>query len=187
MATTGRGGGSSSGKSQRRKRADSGAVQDNLMNHEGVAALEAREKTFALAVAVIQERIQSLRSDDRQDLMEVIPFLFCDDPEEVAAAQKAVHAILNQTKASVLPDSAVKPPNDALVEWLNYISARIRDLRGAARMTQKELAVRSGLPQSHISRLENGQHSPSHKTLVKIAKALEVSLGDLDPTEPRRA
>jgi len=48
-------------------------------------------------------------------------------------------------------------------------------------MTQQQLAEKAGLPQSHISRLEAGMHSPSHKTLEKIAAAMEIAMGDLDP------
>lgn len=39
-------------------------------------------------------------------------------------------------------------------------------------LTQKELADRSGVPQSNISRIEKGQAIPSLMTLDKIARAL---------------
>jgi transcriptional regulator with XRE-family HTH domain len=49
-------------------------------------------------------------------------------------------------------------------------------------MTQVELAQRSSLPQSHISRLEAGKHSPTQTTLEKLAQALDANLSDLEPS-----
>ena len=48
-------------------------------------------------------------------------------------------------------------------------------------MTQTDLAKKAGLPESHISRLENAEIRATNLTLVKIAKALGVSVGDIDP------
>ena len=81
--------------------------------------------------------------------------------------------------------AAGKANDDAqkLKRWKEFIGGKIRELRKAANpnLTQEGLAKASGLPQSHISRIESGQHSPSNKTLERIAKALDVSIGDLDP------
>jgi transcriptional regulator with XRE-family HTH domain len=57
---------------------------------------------------------------------------------------------------------------------------RIKDLRVNAHLTQEELAELSGLPQSHISRLESGKHSPSRITLEKLAQALNVGVEAFD-------
>jgi DNA-binding XRE family transcriptional regulator len=186
MATTDKGGGKSSGKKSNRKGASGSRVRESVMNHESLVVLEAKERSFALAVAVIQDRIRTLRPVDRSDLMEVIPYLFCDDPEEVRAAQKAVDVILlDERKVHLIADSALPSPQKAMSEWLSYISEKIRSARASAGLTQEELANKSGLPQSHISRLENGVHSPSNKTLEKIAEALGISLGNLDPGQSR--
>jgi transcriptional regulator with XRE-family HTH domain len=45
---------------------------------------------------------------------------------------------------------------------------------------RRQLARRSGLRQSHISRLERGRHSPSCVTLEKIAQALGIPVSQLD-------
>lgn len=66
-------------------------------------------------------------------------------------------------------------------KWLAYISSKIKDARKAAGLTQTQLAEKSGLPQPHISRLENGEHSPSRKTLERIANALGVDVQAFDP------
>lgn len=58
----------------------------------------------------------------------------------------------------------------------------IREAREAAGLTQAELSQQSGLPQSHISRLEQGKHSPTARTLEKIATALKLHHSHFDPS-----
>jgi transcriptional regulator with XRE-family HTH domain len=48
-------------------------------------------------------------------------------------------------------------------------------LRGAADLTQEELAERSGLSQQYISDLERGKRNPTVVTLYELASALGVS------------
>ncbi len=48
--------------------------------------------------------------------------------------------------------------------------------RSKSNITQKELAERSGIKQSNISRLERGTYNPSLNTLKKIAKGLDKEL-----------
>ena len=48
--------------------------------------------------------------------------------------------------------------------------------RSKANLTQKELAERSGIKQSNISRLERGTYNPSLNSLKKIAKGLGKEL-----------
>jgi ribosome-binding protein aMBF1 (putative translation factor) len=90
--------------------------------------------------------------------------------------------ILEQVSEAVreLDMDAAPPPR--LKEWMGLVAGRIREARKGAGLTQEELAERTGLPQSHISRLERGEHSPSHLTLEKLAKGLQVPLSRLDPT-----
>ena len=61
------------------------------------------------------------------------------------------------------------------------IGNRIRTLRESAGLTQIQLARQTGLPQSHISRLESGQGSLTESALRKIAKALRVRRKRIDP------
>jgi transcriptional regulator with XRE-family HTH domain len=56
----------------------------------------------------------------------------------------------------------------------NIAGARLR-----AGMTQHVLGYRASLRQTDISRLERGHYSPHLRTLVKLARALEVSAADL--------
>ncbi len=48
--------------------------------------------------------------------------------------------------------------------------------RSESNTTQKELAERSGIKQSNISRLERGTYNPSLNSLKKIAKGLGKEL-----------
>ncbi len=48
--------------------------------------------------------------------------------------------------------------------------------RNESNMTQKELAERTGIKQSNISRLERGTYNPSLNSLKKIAKGLDKEL-----------
>lgn len=56
------------------------------------------------------------------------------------------------------------------------IEAEMRDLivrtRIQLKLTQKQLAERSGVPQANISKIENGNYKPSVATLNKIADGL---------------
>jgi DNA-binding XRE family transcriptional regulator len=53
---------------------------------------------------------------------------------------------------------------------------RPRLRREAARLTQSQLAGRSGLTQEMISNLERGKHQPRFETLEKYAKGLGLSV-----------
>ena len=59
------------------------------------------------------------------------------------------------------------------------IGFRVKHFRLEKHMTQKDLAERSGVSWSFISRLENGQSHASVSTLAKIADALGEDLGML--------
>jgi|JI9StandDraft_1071089.scaffolds.fasta_scaffold415650_1 predicted DNA-binding mobile mystery protein A len=64
---------------------------------------------------------------------------------------------------------------DEKLKGLDYASI-IRLLRKRLHMTQKQLAARSGIPQSFVSKLESGDQEPTLKTLRKLFKALSCSL-----------
>jgi transcriptional regulator with XRE-family HTH domain len=57
----------------------------------------------------------------------------------------------------------------------------IRRLRKSRGWNQTELAFYASLAPSVISQVENGKRDPSASTLRKLAKALEVEVGDLFP------
>lgn len=59
------------------------------------------------------------------------------------------------------------------------IGDRIYRERYARGLTQRELAKAAGLNAMHISHLEAGRKMPSVDTLLKVAKALGVTLDSL--------
>ena len=55
----------------------------------------------------------------------------------------------------------------------------LREARRRALLTQDQLAAKSGIDQTTISRLESGTGSPSLKTLAKLARALKMEPSSL--------
>jgi DNA-binding XRE family transcriptional regulator len=157
--------------------------------YKGAAPFEEsdyRHEALTMALAILVERIRRLSDEDREELWTLMKELPSEDgPEERNAIVKAMREILDQAPVKVtrleLNDDAAPAPS--LQRWIDYVSKRIKELRVVAGLTQTELAERAGLPQSHISRLESGKHSPSRVTLEKIAGALGRPLKDLDPSE----
>ncbi len=133
---------------------------------------------------IVVKRIQPLPHDDRQDLYELVKGLAtAETREDLENISVAMLEILDQTPSQIrkmeLAEEELQP---GLQKWLEFVSGRIHEVRSAAGLTQEQLAEKSGLPRSHISRLENGKHSPSRSTLEKIAAALGVKLEKLDPS-----
>jgi len=152
---------------------------DNTINRDGIV----------MAFAILTERIRGLPKEDRDDLFELVmelPQVIRDqDQEELQRIWIAMREIMADCPSRVRAMELAAPgPRKSLKPWLQYISTRIKACRKAAKLTQDELAEKSGLPQSHISRLEAGRHSPSRVTLEKIAKALDIPLGTFDPSAP---
>jgi transcriptional regulator with XRE-family HTH domain len=56
---------------------------------------------------------------------------------------------------------------------------KLQQLRTRRGLTQDQLAVTAGLSRTFLMRLELGQHDPSLSTLVRVAKALKVSVTEL--------
>lgn len=59
------------------------------------------------------------------------------------------------------------------------IAQRIKKIRTEKELTLEDVAKRTGLTKGLLSKIENNKVSPPISTLVKIAKALSISLGDL--------
>nr|AUN37526.1 DNA-binding protein [uncultured bacterium] len=62
---------------------------------------------------------------------------------------------------------------------LQILGENVRRLRGNLKLSQAELAVRSGLHRTYLSGVERGQRNPSFFSLVALARALEASLSEL--------
>lgn len=64
-------------------------------------------------------------------------------------------------------------------EWLLYFSDCLYDIMRERKISQRELAERSGLSDSTISKYINGTQIPKGTALVNIAIALDCSLDEL--------
>jgi transcriptional regulator with XRE-family HTH domain len=60
-----------------------------------------------------------------------------------------------------------------------HVGERIRQLRQAKNLSSKQLAARSGLTTSYISRIENGKVSPTVATLGRVVQAMGETFGSL--------
>ncbi|WP_411891869.1 helix-turn-helix domain-containing protein [Yoonia sp. SDW83-1] len=68
-------------------------------------------------------------------------------------------------------DSSVAQPLD--------LGARVRELRKARDWTLEQAAQQAGLARSTLSKIENGQMSPTYDALKKLAVGLEISVPQL--------
>lgn len=65
------------------------------------------------------------------------------------------------------------------------LGLRVRELRKAGRWTLEQAAKQAGLARSTLSKIENGQMSPTYDALKKLAIGLEISVPQLF-TAPQR-
>ncbi len=65
------------------------------------------------------------------------------------------------------------------------LAARVRDLRKARGWTLEQAAKSAGLARSTLSKIENGQMSPTYDALKKLAQGLDISVPQLF-TPPER-
>lgn len=56
------------------------------------------------------------------------------------------------------------------------IIAQFVQCRKEKKMTQADVARRTGIPRTNITRFESGRYNPSLEMMVKIAAALDMSL-----------
>jgi transcriptional regulator with XRE-family HTH domain len=72
-------------------------------------------------------------------------------------------------------------------ELLSKLGKWIAIIRKETRLSRQQLADATGMSLMAITYIENGQRWPRISNLEKIAKVLEVSVGDLfRPFEPKR-
>jgi transcriptional regulator with XRE-family HTH domain len=74
---------------------------------------------------------------------------------------------------------------ESVAEPLN-LGARVRELRKARGWTLEQAAGQAGLARSTLSKIENGQMSPTYEALKKLAEGLAISVPQLF-TPPSRA
>lgn len=80
-----------------------------------------------------------------------------------------------ELKEEILANPEVKMEYDALEPEFQLILALL-ELRNEQNLSQQEIANRTGINRSDISRIEHGNANPSLKTMKRIAKALGKQL-----------
>jgi transcriptional regulator with XRE-family HTH domain len=60
-----------------------------------------------------------------------------------------------------------------------HFGTRLREARERLGLTQEEVAQRSGVHATEVSRIEAGKRDPQISTLRRLAKAVDVKLGQL--------
>jgi len=133
------------------------------------------EQLVTMAVTVVMDRIGRLTKEDRDDLFALVKELACatTDEDRLGIRDTMVEILDVRTTTVERADlSEGGAHSDKWLKWTEWVSKKIRDARTEALLTQEQLAEKTGLPQSHISRIENAKHSPARATIEKIANAL---------------
>ena len=61
------------------------------------------------------------------------------------------------------------------------LGIRVRELRKAKGWTLEQASVQAGLARSTLSKIENGQMSPTYDALKKLAQGMAISVPQLFP------
>ncbi len=145
-------------------------------------ALPAQAREMMLAFSILMDRIGSLSKADRSDLFELLTEWGKEtDADERANVQDAMLEIIASEPVTAMPldlGNSASPPT----EFAKFFGRKVKQLREKAGLSQKQLAETIGIPQSYVSRIENGEHAPTFKTRTKFAEALGVDTRDLDPS-----
>ena len=62
---------------------------------------------------------------------------------------------------------------------VSVLGNKLRVLRGTARLTLQQLSKRTGISVSTLSKIENGQLSPTYEKIAALALGLQVEVGEL--------
>jgi transcriptional regulator with XRE-family HTH domain len=109
----------------------------------------------------------------------------CDDCHLVQF--KTVNNLCRRCRASLdedEPEPILMPSMPAVeVEDTNrsevQVAKAIRSLRLRSGLSQRQLALRMGVPRTYVSKIENEKATPTLSSLARLASALEVTVPDL--------
>lgn len=96
-----------------------------------------------------------------------------------------MHMTMSRNEPPSLIRIARESGAETIVEPLD-LGTRVRELRKAKGWTLEQAAERAGLARSTLSKIENGQMSPTYEALKKLAGGLAISVPQLF-TPPARA
>lgn len=95
-----------------------------------------------------------------------------------------MHMFMSKDSTSIIRIARLSG-TEVSVEPLN-LGVRVRELRKARGWTLEQAAVQAGLARSTLSKIENGQMSPTYEALKKLAEGLAISVPQLF-TAPSKA
>jgi len=171
---------------ERRENGRDLGMTDETLAGRSYQLLSLEQRLIIMALGTVMDRVQRLNDEDSADLFEFLKdYRAAATEEERDAACRAMEVLLGACTTTVCQLDLAEDGREKsgkLQRWVEFVSQQIRKHRKKAAWTQEQLAEKAGLPQSHISRIENGKHSPSHKTLQKIAEAFGVSVSEFDPS-----
>lgn len=81
------------------------------------------------------------------------------------------------------PNSIGGPLSSALKTRRFFLGKAVCFLRETKDMKQRELAEKSGIDATEISRLEKGKSNPTHETLQRLANGLDVPCSQIFTVE----
>lgn len=162
-------------------------LENNRANEVSCQVSPASFTPEHIAVAFLMQRFKQLPPESFRDIVSLMEaWTNPDTPEDDRCG------IFETVREILFPEliGGIHRVDAAPVEQMpknvkrraEHIGKTIQEMRNGKGWTQTDLAQKSGLQQSHISRLEAGEHSPSWKTLEKIATAFGVEVGKLDPS-----
>jgi transcriptional regulator with XRE-family HTH domain len=109
----------------------------------------------------------------------------CDDCHLVQF--KTINNLCRRCRASLDEDEPepILPPIAPAVETEEsdgsqvQVAKAIRGLRQRSGLSQRQLAMRMGVPRTYVSKIENEKATPTLSSLERLANALQVSVPDL--------
>lgn len=60
--------------------------------------------------------------------------------------------------------------------FIKKVGLQIKNYRKSQNLTQFDLAIKSGMEENALQRIEKGRTNPTVKTLLKISNGLEIKL-----------
>lgn len=91
----------------------------------------------------------------------------CHKPLEVEQPEPAVSATVEVMGAKAQSARSAK------------VAVRLREIRNARHLSQRQLAARLDVPRTYISKIENGRAMPTLSSLQRLATALAVPMSEM--------
>lgn len=151
-----------------------------------IATVHAPSKSNASVVKrLLKKRFSGLSKRQSKQMLELWTLLHNSSNDERGEIEDTILEILcpEEFLAGVgdFEDGIAQEAFDKRDAYRKQVGEEIRKRRQQLHMTQEQLAAKAGIPQSHVSRLERGKHTPSELTMQRIARALKIKPSQLDP------